>query len=45
MTITVEAIAKIIAVNYADWRAYLGKAKKVLDYIKSEREKDLFDKL
>jgi len=44
MKVAIEAIAKIIAINYADWRAYLGKAKKVLDYIKSKREKDLFDK-
>jgi len=37
-----EAIAKIIATNYADWESFIGKAKKVIRYIKSKKEKDLF---
>ena len=37
-----EAIAKIIATNFADWEAYRGKARKVIEYIKSKKEKDLF---
>ena len=42
MKITVEEIAKVIAGNYVDWKSYTGKAQKVLDLIKSKREKDLF---
>lgn len=40
---TVQAIAKLIAGNWADWPAYMGKAKKVVEYIKKNKQKDLFD--
>lgn len=39
---SVEDIAKIIATNWADWRSFIGKARKVIEYLKSKREEDLF---
>jgi len=39
--LSVEEIAKIIATNYCDWQAYIGKAQKVIDYIEKEKRKDM----